>query len=121
MVKGSLSNNVPRDPGSSKIKGISRISADSKTTGPNQLDAVSNKWWFDKSEHTPDARQPTCRWDPQSKLKSSILKPHLAISEILHKIELNFNSYPTQKGVHSTTKYIFVVPIVNLGLETIIQ
>lgn len=45
--KHFLSNNAPRDPGSSKIKGLDvslkGISVDSKTVGPNQLDTISKK------------------------------------------------------------------------------
>ncbi|KAL5096816.1 hypothetical protein RYX36_001143, partial [Vicia faba] len=55
------------------------ISDGSKTARPNQLDVDSKKRQFDKNGSTPDAQQPTCRGDPRTKAKSSILEPCHAI------------------------------------------
>lgn len=93
----SLSNNAPRDPGSSKIKGIfvslKRISIDKKIVGPYHLDKTSKKWRFDKSGPTPEARHLAPRGDPRAKVESSFLEPHLAISGSSYKTGKTFNSH----------------------------
>lgn len=95
------------------------ISADRKTTGPNQLEAIFKKQWFDKSETIPDTRQPTRSRDPSAKVKSAILELLLAMNGSSQKTSPTFNSFPAQKDVPSTVKYTFTIPLVKLVLEII--
>lgn len=53
--------------------------------------------------------------------KCVILEPRLSIRGPSHKTVPTFNSYPIQKGVPNTAKYISTAPIVNLDLETSTQ
>lgn len=74
---------------------------------------------FDKSGPTPDTHHPVCRGDPYAKAKSAILEPQLDISGPSHKTFPTFNFSQPQKGMPDTAKYTSIIPIVNLGLETI--
>lgn len=95
------------------------IRDDNKTARPKQLDAISKKQLFDKSEPILNKRQPEHIGDPHAKAKPTIIEPHLVLILHKHKTGPTFNSCLAQKGMPSTAKHTSTIPIVNLGLGTI--